>query len=181
MNRRKSNSGLFVALAAGLIGFSAPMAVHAADITLTYAFFAPARTFPARQMTHWAEQLAKRTNGKVDVKTFPGGTLLGAKEMYDGVAKGVANIGLGSPSYDPGRFPLTSGVALPVGFTNATQASRTLWALTKEFKPKEYDGFKVIAMSTRPANAGTECCSHSWVGVMPFVASAAFVRGLRRF
>ena len=54
MNRRKSNSGLFVALAAGLIGFSAPMAVHAAEITLTYAFFAPARTFPARQMTHWA-------------------------------------------------------------------------------------------------------------------------------
>jgi TRAP-type C4-dicarboxylate transport system substrate-binding protein len=148
MNRRKSNSGLFVALAAGLIGFSAPMAVHAAEITLTYAFFAPARTFPARQMTHWAEQLAKRTNGKVDVKTFPGGTLLGAKEMYDGVAKGVANIGLGSPSYDPGRFPLTSGVALPVGFTNATQASRTLWALTKEFKPKEYEGFKVIAMFT---------------------------------
>ncbi len=38
MNRRKSNSGLFVALAAGLIGFSAPMAVHAAEITLTYAF-----------------------------------------------------------------------------------------------------------------------------------------------
>jgi TRAP-type C4-dicarboxylate transport system substrate-binding protein len=63
-------------------------------------------------MTHWAQQLAKRTNGKVDVKTFPGGTLLGAKDMYDGVTKGVADIGLGSPSYDPGRFPLTSGVAL---------------------------------------------------------------------
>jgi TRAP-type C4-dicarboxylate transport system substrate-binding protein len=68
--------------------------------------------------------------------------------MYDGVAKGVADIGLGSPSYDPGRFPLTSGVALPVGFSNATQASRALWAVTKEFKPKEYEGFKVIAMFT---------------------------------
>ena len=46
---------------------------------------------------------------------------------------------------------------------------------------KKRQGFKVIAMSTRPANAGTECCSPSWVGVVPFVASAAFVRGLRRF
>ena len=148
MNRRKTLSGLFAALAAGLFGMTVPVAAQAAEITLTYAFFAPAKTFPARQMTHWAEQLAKRTNGKVDVKTFPGGTLLGAKDMYDGVTKGVADIGLGSPSYDPGRFPLTSGVALPVGFTSATQASRTLWALTKEFKPKEYEGFKVIAMFT---------------------------------
>jgi TRAP-type C4-dicarboxylate transport system substrate-binding protein len=148
MNRRKSLSAIIAALAAGVFGAALPQAAAAAEINLTYAFFAPAKTFPARQMTHWAEQLAKRTNGKVDVKTFPGGTLLGAKEMYDGVAKGVADIGLGSPSYDPGRFPLTSGVALPVGFSNATQASRALWAVTKEFKPKEYEGFKVIAMFT---------------------------------
>jgi TRAP-type C4-dicarboxylate transport system substrate-binding protein len=68
--------------------------------------------------------------------------------MYDGVTKGVADIGLGSPSYDPGRFPLTAGVSLPVGFTNATVASRTLWELTKEFKPKDYEEFKIIAMFT---------------------------------
>ncbi len=148
MNRRKSLYGIAAALAAGVFGAALPQAASAAEITLTYAFFAPAKTFPARQMTHWAEQLAKRTNGKVDVKTFPGGTLLGAKDMYDGVTKGVADIGLGSPSYDPGRFPLTSGVALPVGFPNATVASRVLWAVTKEFKPREYDGFKVIAMFT---------------------------------
>ncbi|MFH1872125.1 MAG: TRAP transporter substrate-binding protein [Pseudomonadota bacterium] len=148
MNRRKSISALFVSLAAGLFGLAAPVAVHAAEINLTYAFFAPAKTFPGRQMAHWAEQLNKRTNGKVAVQTFPGGTLLGAKEMYDGVSKGVADIGLGSPSYDPGRFPLTSGVSLPMGFTNATVASRTLWELTKEFNPKEYEGFKVIAMFT---------------------------------
>jgi TRAP-type C4-dicarboxylate transport system substrate-binding protein len=148
MNRRNTISGLFVALAAGLFGMSMPTAGHAAEINLTYAFFAPAKTFPARQMQHWSDEIAKRTNGKVAVKTFPGGTLLGAKDMYDGVTKGVADIGLGSPSYDPGRFPLTSGIALPVGFASSTQASRTLWALTKEFKPKEYEGFKVIAMFT---------------------------------
>lgn len=148
MNRRKSFSRLLAALGAGVFGMSVPMAVQAADINLTYAFFAPGKTFPGRQMDHWAAELAKRTNGKVAVKTFPGGTLLSAKDMYDGVSKGVADIGLGSPAYDPGRFPLTSGMALPVGFPNATVASRTLWELTKEFKPKEYEGFKVIAMFT---------------------------------
>ena len=117
-------------------------------IKLTYAFFAPARTFPGKQMAHWAEEIEKRTNGLVTVQTFPGSTLLGARDMYDGVLRGVADIGLGSPSYDPGRFPLTSGVALPVNFPNATVASLTLLDLMMEFKPAEYDKFKIITMFT---------------------------------
>ena len=148
MNRRNSISTLVSSLAAGLLLMAGPLPLWAAEINLTYAFFAPAGTFPGKQMAHWADELTKRTNGKVAVKTFPAGTLLGAREMYDGVSKGVADIGLGSPSYDPGRFPLTSGVSLPMGFTNATVASRTLWELTKEFQPKEYADFKVIAMFT---------------------------------
>lgn len=139
---------LAASLIAGAAALAAPLATGAAEINLTYAFFAPAGTFPGKQMAHWAEEIAKRTNGKVAVKTFPAGTLLGAREMYDGVTKGVADIGLGAPSYDPGRFPLTSGVSLPVGFPNATVASRVLWEITKEFQPKEFENFKVIAMFT---------------------------------
>src|SRR5690606_23210556 len=97
-------------MAAAALTWAAPQPAQAQQLTLTYAFFAPAGTFPGRQMAHWAEQLNKRTNGQVTVRTFPGGTLLGAREMYDGVSKGVADIGLGAPSYDPGRFPLTSGM-----------------------------------------------------------------------
>jgi TRAP-type C4-dicarboxylate transport system substrate-binding protein len=117
-------------------------------ITLTYAFFAPAGTFPGKQMEHWAQELEKRTDGLVKVQTFPGGTLLGAKDMYDGVLNGVADIGLGAPSYDPGRFPLTSGLALPVNFPNATVASLTLLDLTMEFNPAEYEPFKIVTMFT---------------------------------
>jgi TRAP-type C4-dicarboxylate transport system substrate-binding protein len=148
MSRFKWIPSVLVSLAAGLFACASPIAAYAAEINLSYAFFAPARTFPGKQMAYWAEQLTKRTGGKVSVKTFPGGTLLGARDMYDGVTNGVADIGLGSPSYDPGRFPLTSGVSLPVGFPNATVASRTLWQLTQEFHPKEYAKFKVIAMFT---------------------------------
>lgn len=151
MSCRRSISTLLVALAAGLFWLASPARVQAAEINLTYAFFAPAGTFPAKQMAYWAEEMNKRTDGKVEVKTFPAGTLLGAKEMYDGVTNGVADIGLGAPSYDPGRFPLTSGLSLPVGFTNATVASQTLWQLTKEFDPEEFKNFKVIAMfATEP-------------------------------
>ncbi len=117
-------------------------------IKLTYAFFAPAGTFPGKQMEEWARLVNERTNGVVTVETFPGGTLLDAQQMYDGVTQGVADIGLGSPSYDPGRFPLTSGASLPVGFPSSTVASLTLWDLYQEFKPAEYDGFKVVTMFT---------------------------------
>ncbi|MHB9149707.1 MAG: TRAP transporter substrate-binding protein [Thermoleophilia bacterium] len=117
-------------------------------IKLTYAFFAPAGTFPGRQMDEWARLVNERTNGVVTVETFPGATLLGANDMYDGVQQGVADIGLGAPSYDPGRFPLTSGVSLPVGFPDSVTASLTLWDLYNELKPAEYDGFKVITMFT---------------------------------
>jgi TRAP-type C4-dicarboxylate transport system substrate-binding protein len=145
---RLASAGAVASLLAGAVALTAPPVARAAEINLTYAFFAPAGTFPGRQMAHWAEEIGKRTNGKVAVKTFPGGTLLGAREMYDGVGKGVADIGLGAPSYDPGRFPLTSGMSLPLGFPDATVASRALWAITQEFQPKEFENFKVIAMFT---------------------------------
>jgi len=58
-------------LFAAAFALAAPLPAQAADVTLTYAFFAPAGTFPGKQMQHWADELAKRTNGKVAVKTFP--------------------------------------------------------------------------------------------------------------
>lgn len=56
-------------------------------ITLSYAFFAPAQSFPAVQMEHWAKELSERTDGRVEVDLFPGGSLLTASNMYDGGAE----------------------------------------------------------------------------------------------
>ncbi|MDF1551978.1 MAG: TRAP transporter substrate-binding protein [Deferrisomatales bacterium] len=137
---------VLVALCVAWGGLWAPRAE--AKITLTYAFFAPAKSFPGVQMEHWAKELEKRTGGEVEVKLFPGGTLLGPRDMYDGVLNGVADIGLSCPSYDPGRFPLSSGVSLPVGFPSSKVASLTYWDLMNELKPAEFSKFKVITMFT---------------------------------
>src|SRR6185369_2244460 len=75
----------------------------AESITLTYANFPPAATFPSVQMERWAKEVEKRTDGRVKVKTFPGGTLLGAKNMLEGVTSGMADIGNFAMSYQPGR------------------------------------------------------------------------------
>ncbi len=105
--------GMFTAvacfLAIGLLAWGLPQSAHAQTITLTYANFPPAPTFPCVQMERWAKEVRERTNGKVEVKTFPGGTLLGAKNMFDGVVKGVADIGCLATAYQPGRFCLFRG------------------------------------------------------------------------
>lgn len=120
----------------------------AAPIKLRYANFPPAPTFPCVQMERWADEVKKRTDGKVIVDTFPGGTLLQSRNMFDGVLKGVADIGSSCPAYEPGRFPLLSGIGLPVGFLNCEVSSRVFWRLTQEFKPKEIADFKIITMFT---------------------------------
>ena len=130
-----------------------PVVAHAAEITLTYANFPPAPTFPCVQMERWKEEVEKRTAGKVAVQTFPGSTLLGPKNMLDGVKQGQADIGVISLSYQPGVFPLTSVLEQPLGFTSATVASMTLLDIFQKYNPEAYKDVKVLTMFTSaPSN-----------------------------
>lgn len=127
----------------------------AEKITLKYAYFAPEATFPGKQMMWWAEEVNKRTDGQVEVQTFPGGTLLTAKNMYDGVLQGVADVGLSFVTYEPGRFPLLSIHDLPGLYPDgtATQASNAFFDVVWANQDiAELADFKVItAFSTEPA------------------------------
>ena len=118
-------------------------------ITLTYANFPPSTTFPCVQMERWAKEVEKRTNGKVKVQTFPGGTLLPAKNIFDGVITGTADIGNFAMSYQPGRFPVSEAVDLPVGFTSARAASLALYDLIDKY-PKEFEKVKLLTLFTCP-------------------------------
>ncbi|AJY75969.1 TRAP transporter substrate-binding protein [Paenibacillus beijingensis] len=117
-------------------------------IKLTYAFFAPASTFPAKQMEKWKEELEKRTNGKVDVELFFGGTLLTDKNMYDGVKNGVADIGSSVTTYEPGKFPLLTIAEAPTIFQNSLVASKVVYDLIKEFPPDAFKNVKLITAFT---------------------------------
>lgn len=118
-------------------------------ITLTYANFPPAKTFPCVQMERWAKEVEKRTNGKVKVQTFPGGTLLPAKNIFDGVTAGTADIGNFAMSYQPGRFPVSEAIDLPLGFTSARAASLALYDLIEKY-PQEFDKVKILTLFTCP-------------------------------
>jgi TRAP-type C4-dicarboxylate transport system substrate-binding protein len=128
---------------------AAPSAT-AATITLNYANFPPAPTFPCIQMEHWKTEVEKRTGGKVKVNTYPGGTLLGAKDIFDGVIAGTADIGNFAMSYQPGRFPVSEAMDLPHFFADAKTSSRILADLIATFKPLEFEKVKVLTVFTCP-------------------------------
>jgi TRAP-type C4-dicarboxylate transport system substrate-binding protein len=138
------------ALALSLAAALAPAPAASAPMTLTYANFPPASTFPCVQMERWVKEVEKRTNGQVKINTFPGGTLLPAKNIFDGVIAGTADIGNFAMSYQPGRFPVSEAVDLPLGFPDARVASLVLTDLIEKYKLKEFEKVKILTLFTCP-------------------------------
>ena len=50
-----------------------------------------------KSMEDFLRKVEERSGGRVKVNIFAGNTLLGAREIYDGVVKGVADIGMTMP------------------------------------------------------------------------------------
>jgi TRAP-type C4-dicarboxylate transport system substrate-binding protein len=114
------------------------------------------------QMERWAKEVELRTKGAVKVQTFPGGTLLAAKNIFDGVITGTADIGNFAMSYQPGRFLVSEAVDLPIGFTSAKAASLALYDLIEKY-PKEFEKVKPVkslkdlkGMELRVSGTGAE-------------------------
>ena len=143
-------------LTALLITLGFPGLTDAKTITLSYANFPPAPTFPCVQMERWKTEVEKRTNGQVSINTFPGETLLSAKDMMDGVIAGQADIGCLCMAYQPGRFIVTNATGLPLDIPNARVGSLSLLDLYRKYQPEEFKQVKVLAMfASAPSNIMT--------------------------
>lgn len=152
MRKEKSlvkKAGFFMAAIVLCVIFAVPP-VSAKSTTLSYANFPPAATFPCVQMERWKKEVESRTGGGIMINTFPGGTLLGAKNMFDGVVAGQADIGCFAMSYHPGRFPVVEAIDLPLGWPNATVASMSLLDLYEKYRPESFQKVKVLTMFTCP-------------------------------
>jgi len=101
-------------------------------------------------MEEWKKEVEKRTGGKVAIQTFPGGTLLPAKNIFDGVITGTADIGNFAMSYQPGRFLISEAIDQPIGFSSAKAASLALYDLIEKYKAKEFEKVKIVTLFTCP-------------------------------
>jgi len=113
-------------------------------VELSYSIFFPAPHKNTILATEWAKEVEKRSNGMVKITVFPGGTLTPADKCYDGVEKGISDIGMSVLSYTMGKFPLSEVIDLPLGYKSAVAATRVINSYYKKFKPKELDGTQVM-------------------------------------
>lgn len=121
----------------GKQGEAEGVAAKRSAVKLTYSVFFPPTHVQAKLAVEWAEEVAKRTGGQVQVTVFPGGSLTKADQCYQGVVDGISDIGMSAFAYTRGRFPLLEGLDLPVGYPDGVRATRIANALSAKFQPAE--------------------------------------------
>jgi len=136
---------LFLCLS--VIGFSfctSPAFGQAKPIELNYSIFFPETHKNSKISAEWAKEIEKQTNGRVKITMFYSGTLTPPDKCYDGVEKGISDIGFSVLAYTRGKFPLTEVVDLPIGIRSGLAATKLINEYYNKFKPKEFDGTKVM-------------------------------------
>jgi len=143
MIRRISMFFLAVVLGITLTATNA-LSSGAKPTKLTFSIFFPPTHGQTKAAMDWAKEIEKLTNNKVQITVFPGGTLTKAPQCYDGVVKGISDLGFSLFAYTRGRFPVMAAVDLPMGYTSGKVASSVAQEFAKTFKPKELSDVKVL-------------------------------------
>jgi TRAP-type C4-dicarboxylate transport system substrate-binding protein len=152
--RRASATLLASVLAGGLIGCKpkettqveaqAEAKAPAPTINLTYSIFFPPTHVQCIAATNWAAEIEKRTRGRVKITIYPAGSLTKADQCYEGVVKGISDLGMSCFAYTRGRFPLLEGLDLPLGYRDGTMATRIANAMIAKYQPAELKDVHVL-------------------------------------
>ncbi len=142
MKRKSGCRWLFICIAL-VMGFSASP-LHAETIGLNYSIFFPSSHAQCQAGVDWAQTIEEDTGGAVSITVFPGGTLTSAKQTFDGVVKGIADIGMSCFAYTRGRFPVMEAADLPLGYPDGLTATRVVNNFYEEIAPEELAGVKVL-------------------------------------
>ncbi len=130
-----------------------PPAYAAKVIRLKVAHYFPPPANQSKLMHAFCKELEKRTNGRVKVDYFAGGSLLKAPAMFEGVVNGIADIGYSHVYYTAGRMPVTETSGLPLGYPSAWVGGHVVNDFYDEFKPKEFDKVRVLWLNTSTPSA----------------------------
>jgi len=129
--------------------FAAHSIAGAADvIKLKAANYLPP-THKMSLLTGWfCDEIKKRTNGRVEITYYPGGTLLNPVQMFNGVVTGITDMGVSHIDYTRGRFPVMEVFDLPLGFPSGWVATQVSSDFYNKFKPSEWDSVHVLYVNT---------------------------------
>jgi len=106
----------------------------------------------------WAAEIERVTQGRVKITSYPGETLAQANAIYEGVKKGIADIGVSCFAYTRGQFPILEVFELPgVIYNSSDAASKIAWEGIQMLNPKEIqDTTLMMVFTTGPGNLFTK-------------------------
>ena len=116
----------------------------AEEIKLSWAMYFPATLLLSKLQGDLCREIEKRTDGRVRISYYPGGTLVSSTEVLNGVIRGIADVGYSHSGYNPGRFLVSEATGLPIGHTSAWVRSHSVRDFVDKFKPKELDAIHVL-------------------------------------
>jgi len=142
----------------GLLGCSSN-ADKAATMELRLAHFWPAgHPIETDLVQPWIAAVEQATEGRVKVTSFPGETLAQADAIYEGVKKGIADIGLSCFAYTRGQFPVMEVFELPgIVYNDSNAATKVAWEGVQKLNPVEVqDTTLMMVFTTGPGNLFTK-------------------------
>lgn len=101
----------------------------------------------------WKDEIAKRTNGRVEFKIFYGAALAPPAETYQAVVKGICGSGETLVGYTAGQFLVTEAAQLPFGYPNSFTLTHVINDLIAKFKPKEWNDVVPLYFTSPPPMA----------------------------
>ncbi len=120
-------------------------------------FFPAAHPVEAELIREWTRAVEEDTGGRIQIESYPGETLSGAADTYEGVVSGIADIGLSCFTYTRGRFPVLEAFELPgIIYNNSKVASKVAWEGIKALNPEEVQDTKLLMVfATGPGDLFT--------------------------
>jgi len=143
---RKQTWGLVMCFFLALMALSVSGADAAGEkpVLLTYSTFFPATNAQGELGNVWAEEIEKRTDGRVKIRYFPGGVFLHGEELYEGLRIGATDIVMSAFAYDRDGFNAMEAIDLPLGYPNASVATAVINEFYRIHQPQELADLKIL-------------------------------------
>ncbi|MFC1532871.1 TRAP transporter substrate-binding protein [Thermodesulfobacteriota bacterium] len=100
--------------------------IFAAEGQLRLSHHYPATHMMGKGYALFAKLVKEKTNRKLNVKVYPGGTLISGHESFDGVKSGTVDASCMISNYQIGHIPELDSFGLPFQFDNHDHYRRTL-------------------------------------------------------
>lgn len=134
----------FVTAVAAIAAAAGP--AHAETAVLRFSHFVPTTHRIHAGVEMWAKAVEEASGGEIDVQIFPAQQLGKARDHYDMVEQGIADVAWVVPGYQPGRFPVISVSEIPFMYPNADEGSKAFDEWYRPYAAEEMAGVKYCLM-----------------------------------